>query len=182
MARGDRTTRIRSGCMRTAAHLSSTLFSNLHFLSPSFGGCPWRCSTRFCTSFCHFYAHLTTSNVGFKFLIHLVYWAAHFIDFIDLEQHPLMEFSYLYITAPFYIPLKLWNLSFALDLRLRIHKLGFLIFWCSVSDLKCLIVPFWCLANLITLIPWRNWNQTMRLLVVYGVPIEIAFVSGCVRW
>ena len=37
---------------------------------------------------------------------------------IDLEQHPLMGFSDLYITASFYIPLELWNLSFALDLHL----------------------------------------------------------------
>jgi len=29
------------------------------------------------------------------------------VDFIDLEQHPLMGFSDLYITAPFYIPLEL---------------------------------------------------------------------------
>jgi len=29
------------------------------------------------------------------------------VDFIDLEQHPLMEFSDLYITTPFYISLEL---------------------------------------------------------------------------
>jgi len=25
--------------------------------------------------------------------MHLIDWAAHFVDFIDLEQHPLMGFS-----------------------------------------------------------------------------------------
>jgi len=39
--------------------------------------------------------------------MHLVDWAAHFLDFIDLEQHPLIGFSDLYITAAFFIPLKL---------------------------------------------------------------------------
>jgi len=38
--------------------------------------------------------------------MHLVAWASHFVDFIDLEQHPLMGFSDLYITT-FFIPLKL---------------------------------------------------------------------------
>jgi len=39
--------------------------------------------------------------------MHLVDWAAQFVDFIDLKQHPLMEFSDFYITAGFFIPLKL---------------------------------------------------------------------------
>ena len=110
-----------SSSMQLATHSSSPLFSNLHFRFPSFGGCPWRCSTRFwcfCTSFWHFYAHLTAPIVGFTFWICFLAWTAHFVDFIDLEQHPLMGFSDLYITTPFYFPLKLWNLSFALDLRL----------------------------------------------------------------
>jgi len=39
--------------------------------------------------------------------MHLIDWAAHFVDFIDLEQHLLMGFSDLYIITTFFIPLKL---------------------------------------------------------------------------
>jgi len=49
--------------------------------------------------------------------MYLVDWTTHFVDFIDLEQHLLMGFLDLYITIAFFIPLKLQNLSFALDLR-----------------------------------------------------------------
>jgi len=39
--------------------------------------------------------------------MHLVDSTSHFVDFIDLEQYPLMGFSDLYITTAFFIPLKL---------------------------------------------------------------------------
>ena len=96
VAWGDGTMRIRSLFHTPAAHFFFSFLSNLYFHSRCFGGCSGRCSTRFlcfCTSFCHFCAHLTEPNVGFTFWMHLVDWAAHFVDFVDLEQHPLIGFS-----------------------------------------------------------------------------------------
>ena len=96
VARCNGTTIIRSLFHASAVYFFFSVLSNLHFCSRCFSGCSSRCSTRFlcfCTSFCHFCAHLTEPIVGFTFWMHLVDWVAHFVDFVDLKQHPLMGFS-----------------------------------------------------------------------------------------
>ena len=95
VTRCDGTTRIRSLFHTPAAHFFFSVLFNLHFCYRCFDGCSWRYSTCFlcfCTSFCHFCTHLTEPIVGFTFWMHLVDWAAHFADFVNLELLLLMGF------------------------------------------------------------------------------------------
>ena len=113
-----------------------------HFRAPSFHGSASCDFSRFClvfTVFMHIWHHpLRVLRFDFVFYLgQLILWIlltwtnTHWWGFrIYISQHH------------FCIPLKLWNLSFALDLRFQNSKVRVFDFWCSVSDLKCLIAPF----------------------------------------
>jgi len=158
-------------------HQLHSFFSNFNFHALKLWWVSWRCYLRFFTflpNFYCFYAHLAAPNVGFTFWIHLLAWASHFIDCNDLEQHPLWGFRFFYDSSDFR-SFKALKFLFCSCFWICVwSRLGFLFFDVFVhSELKCLIAPFLCLAKFFALVPWWNWNETMRLLVIFGLYSEL---------
>ena len=132
-------------------------------------------------SFSSYLCTFDSTHWGFYVLNSFSCLGSSFCGFYRLWTAPINGvFAFIYDSTILHSIEALKSLFLLLNCVFRINKLGFFYFWCSGSDLKCLILLFWCLANSIALIPWRNWNETMRLLVIFGIPFEIASVSGCV--
>ena len=109
--KGERTTKIRSAWKEELLLHLQPLFKTSFSLSKL----PWRYPLRFFTflpHFYHFYSHLIALIEGFTFWIRFLHWAAHFVISLTWNNTHSWGFLCLYITTPFYISLKPWNLFF----------------------------------------------------------------------